>query len=168
MSILLGLTRQSLCDFLILAKKNTYASDALKTPSKCLLSKNYCFEWADFRYEDQYFGEITDVGEEIVWYQGIPIWGMGYRGGVHKSYQSETESAYQFLKQALRQPEVTFPIRGPRQIQNNIYRYVNQPNGNILDFTGKETIFRGDIEICYRRYVGGLIYGHSNADMIIT
>ncbi len=57
---------QDLISFLIEAKQNTYARQAEPAPSKCILSKNYLYLKDEFRYEDQYFGEYLDVGEEIV------------------------------------------------------------------------------------------------------
>lgn len=164
----LKLYRQELCDFLVLAKQNTFAKDVPKAESKCLLSKNYVFEVSGFRYEDQYFGEHIDVGQEIVWYQSIPVWGMGYRGGIRQEFMAERDEAFKFLRKALMTPESSFPIRGPKHFQNGSYLYNNLPEGSILNFTGRETISRGGIEICFRQYVGGLIYGKRNADMFVS
>lgn len=164
----LVLSLKELCFFLDIAKKSTYAKDAPRSASKSVLSKNYSFEKGNFRYEDQYFGEYVDVGEEIVWFKELPIWGMGYRGGIHRKFSSEKESTFNALRKALCMPESNFPIRGPRYIQLGKYHYYNYPTGNISSFTGHEIILRDSQEICYRHYVGGLIYGKHNLSMIVT
>jgi hypothetical protein len=163
------LSRQHFCDFLMLAKKNTFAdATAQRAQSKCLLSKNYIYEAGDFRYEDQYFGEYIDVGEEIVWYRDVPIWGMGYRGGIHSDFMDQRDEAFDFLREALKIPEPDFPVRGPKYFENDIYNYHNYPEGNIMGFMGQELICRGSTEICFRRYVGGVIYGKNNPNMVFV
>ncbi len=156
---------QSLCGFLVEAKQSTFAKDAPKVLSKCILSKNYVYERGDFRYEDQYFGEIVDLGEEVVWFKNIPVWGMGYRGGIYRSYLEFRRQTFNFLRSALMYPEVTLPIRGQRQYQQNEFTYFNRAKGDIISFTGEEIILRYATEIYSRNYVGGLIYGKRNADM---
>lgn len=157
-----------LVNFLILAKQNSYAGDGTRVPSKCLLSKNYLFELDGFRYEDQYFGEYVDVGEEIVWYQSVPIWGMGYRGGMKSEFDSEREETFKLLRQALMAPDPTFPVRGPSTLNSYQYYYTNFPQGDLLSFTGREIIRnKYEEEIYFRNYVGGIILGKNNPDMIV-
>ena len=91
---------KALCEFLIEAKKNSYAGEGARSPSKCILSKNYLYTKGDFRYEDQYFGEYLDVGEEIVWFKEIPVWGMGYRGGMFEEYRHLSEETFKVLRKA--------------------------------------------------------------------
>jgi hypothetical protein len=165
---LLTLSKHKLCQFLILAKQNTFAKNATRSPSKSLFSKNYIFEEDEFSYEDQYFGEYVDVGEEIVWFNGVPVWGMGYRGGVHAEFMAEREQAFSLLKKALLLPEKDFPVRGPQFLKDEGYSYHNYAKGNIFEFIGQEYIYRDKIEVCFRRYVGGLILGKNNKNMIIT
>lgn len=135
---------------------------------KNLLSKNYLYAVDDFRYEDQYYGEYLDVGQETVWYRGIPIWGMTYRGGIHKEYDIDKEEAFDFLKIALQNPEKHFPTRGPHWNIDGAYRYLNVPEGDILAFSGKEFVFKHEQEICFRSYLGGIIYDKFNRNMLIT
>ncbi len=55
--------------FLIQAKKNTYAGDgALSVPSRPG-SKDLVFQQGDYSYLDTYLGSIDFIGEEAVWHR---------------------------------------------------------------------------------------------------
>ena len=165
--ILETLNIKELCGFLINAKRNTFAKDAPREQSKSPLSKNYLYEKGDFRYEDQYFGELLDIGEEIVWYRGIPIWGMGYRGGMKKNHSNLAKQTFGILRDALMDPEPNFPVRGSQNLIDGDYEYINKSKGDITSFTGSELIKKNKQVIYFRDYVGGLIYGKNNQNMKI-
>ena len=152
------ISKYKLCNFLILAKKNTYAANAKKAKSKCILSKNYIFSNNDFRYEDQYFGKYLDVGNEIVWYKDIPVWGMGYRGGMIRKYVDLHEETFAFLRKALMSPPIDFPARGPCELVHNDLIYLNNYKGDILSFVGEEIILKNQTKVYFRNYIGGLIF----------
>lgn len=165
MVLITELPRQQLCDFIAEPKSATYAAAAARVASKSPQSKNYLFERAPFRYEDQYFGEIVDMGMETVWYQGIPVWGMVYRGGVQEEYTHLKPALFSFLKEALRHPVANFPTRGPEEYRRGKLVYLNRPEGDMSAFHGSETILMDGEPACYRRYVGGLILGQHNPKM---
>jgi len=54
------------------------------------------------------------TGQEIVYYSGVPIWGMSYAGGVSQGIlDKEMKNVYAFLGQALREIPIEAPFRGP-------------------------------------------------------
>lgn len=159
---------QELCEFLIESKRETFAKDGPRISSKSPLSKNYLHERGDFRYEDQYFGEFLDVGEEIVWFRGIPVWGMGYRGGMLEGHENLASKTFTLLKKALMSPDPTFPIRGPQRLVEGEFEYKNSPLGDITSFTGSEEIKLDGQPIYFRNYIGGLIFGKYNKEMKIN
>ncbi|AOI71446.1 MULTISPECIES: DUF5680 domain-containing protein [Burkholderia cepacia complex] len=159
------LSMRALCSFLVEAKRHTFAADARRMPSKSPASKNYQFECGSFRYEDQYFGEIVDVGMETVWYDEVPVWGMTYRGGVYQEYVDIKHELFAFLREALRNPPLAFPTRGPENHQRGALTYANHTEGDISAFHGRETVQMDGVFVCYRRYVGGLIFGKRNPGM---
>lgn len=162
------LSKSSLCEFLILAKNNSsYACQGERAASKCILSKNYLYTNENYRYEDQYFGELLDIGEEIVWYQEIPIWGMGYRGGMLEPYRAIGGETFEVLRKALLKLPKDFPVRGPADFKDGSFHYINEYKGDILSFTGNEYILKDDTKIYERNYLGGLIYGKHNPEMRI-
>jgi hypothetical protein len=156
-----------LIEFLQRAKITTFASDGQRSPSLRPYSKNYTFDDPPFHYEDQYFGEYVDVGQEIVWYQGIPIWGMGYRGGTHAWAYPHHLAIFEFLREALRQPDPVMPIRGPTTLFRDPYFYTCLLSGSLLAFTGSETVYWEGRPAAFRTLVGGLIRGKHNTDMLI-
>lgn len=154
--------------FLIRAKRRTYAGQGRRDPSLRPYSKNYSYKDGAFRYEDQYFGEYIDVGEELVWYHGIPLWGMGYRGGIHRKHLARHREALAFLRRALRRPDPVLPVRGPRYLRRGAYIYTNAVQGDIRAFTGREDIYWCDEPICFRDYVGGIIWGKRAPDLQVA
>lgn len=156
--------------FLINAKRNSYAGQAERAPSKCILSKNYLYIEADYRYEDQYFGEYVDVGKEIVWFKEIPMWGMGYRGGMIDRYRLDVDmrgETFQVLRTALKEPPLDFPVRGPMEYQKGSFRYANEFTGDLTEFIGYEQITYNDRLVYKRHYLGGLIYGKKNPEILV-
>lgn len=147
-----------LSSFLKEANKNTYANkDALKAESSRLGSEDYHFKKDGLIYHDTYFGTRYFIGEEIIYRNNRPVWGMNYQGYVLSSTVEEKE-LYEFLKEALMQEySEIIPVRGPRRYTNREWGYVNMPIGELSRFTGTEEIYRRD-ELLYRAYYhGGLI-----------
>ena len=66
--------------FLIKAKQNTYAGEGALTRSSRPGSKDLTFQEGSFLYLDTYLGDIDFIGEEAVWFEGKPVWGMNYVG----------------------------------------------------------------------------------------
>ena len=110
--------------FLLKAKLHGYAGgDRLKIRSSDF-SKKYLYEEDEFSYEDRYFGEFVDMGQEIVRYKGIPVWGMSYRGGIFSLYDDNKQKVFNFLRLALNEVDNQLPIRGPTLYQNGTYTYL--------------------------------------------
>jgi len=163
----MNLKVSELIDFLRRAKITTFASDGQRSPSLRPYSKNYSFDDPPFHYEDQYFGEYVDVGQEIVWFNGIPVWGMGYRGGTHAWAYPNHVAIFEFLREALREPDPVIPIRGPTTLFRDPFFYTCLLNGSLLAFTGTETVYWNGKPAAFRSLVGGIIRGKHSVDMRI-
>ena len=162
------LSLAELLAFLSRAKVNTFASDTKRSsPIRPPHSKNYVFDDPPFRYEDQYFGEFVDVGEEVVWYKGVPLWGMGYRGGIHPWAFDRRDETFDFLREALRRPEPDCPIRGPLVYSRGEFAYTVSIVGSVLSFTARETVTHGGTVVAFRDLLGGLIRGRLNSELEI-
>ena len=149
---------KELAAFLDEANKNSYASkDAPKASSSRLKSEDYHFEKDNLIYHDTYFGERDFIGEEVIYKDGVPVWGMNYYGYVLEQSQSEKE-VYDFLRKALIQEyDDVIPVRGAKNYKEGGWEYHNAPDGTLKRFTGVETIYR-DSKLVYRAdYHGGLI-----------
>lgn len=76
----------NLTDFLIKAKKQTYANEKIeKVNASRLGSNDYEYEeiinGKRMKYHDTYFGGTKFMGEEVVYLaENLPEWGMNYYG----------------------------------------------------------------------------------------
>lgn len=149
-----------LSDFLIEAKKQTYANDKIeKASSTRLNSKDYEYKKGNMVYHDTYFGGTKFIGEEIVYIDNETYWGMNYYGvTVDKTYGEEAMD--NALRPALMMVGVdknVIPVRGPSEYINKGYRYTFNVQGDIEYFDGIETIYKDNVKIYELRCSGGLI-----------
>ena len=154
----------SLEKFLILAKKNTYANENIKKqPSSRLKSNDYEFsqitDGDNYLYHDTYFGGENFIGEEVVYKNEQPIWGMNYYGNTIDKNLSE-EAMDNALRPALMlvgNDNSVLPVRGPKSFTNKNYKYSFESKGTIENFSGTEKIFKNDNLIFVLHCHGGLI-----------
>ena len=155
---------KKLLDFLITAKKNTYANgNALKVNSSRLGSKDYHYEekFGDKRisYHDTYFGGEKFIGCEVVYIDDKPIWAMNYNGYSVVEYLSE-EAMDNALRPALMQvgtDKCVLPLRGPSKFVNGEFKYTFEQFGTMENFTGLERIYKNDVLIYELHCSGGVI-----------
>lgn len=151
----------SLEDFLILAKKSTYAdadSDS-KSHSSRVGSKDYEYKFNGMTYHDTYFGGTNFMGEEVVYNdENIPIWGMNYYGVTLDDNLSE-EAMDKALRPALSQvgSDNVIPVRGPKEFVNGDYKYTFEVIGNLDYFEGEEIISKNNEEVYVLKCHGGMI-----------
>ena len=160
-----GLEIDNYINFLIEAKKNTYANgNMLKTTSLRQGSNDYHFESkiGDKKaiYHDTYFGGKKFIGEEVVYLDSEePFWGMNYYG--YSLNDDEYEKAIaNALRPALMQVGIdkkVLPLRGPSKFVNGDYIYTFECNGTMDNFVGVEKIYKNN-ELIYELYChGGII-----------
>lgn len=152
------ITLQELAGFLEEANRNTYANkDAAKSASTRLESDDYHFEKDDLIYHDTYFGARDFIGEEVVYKDSEPVWGMNYYGYILAEFTNEKE-LYGFLRQALMQESSDIiPVRGPKSHQNGDWEYNNSADGELDRFTGVEEIYKAGVLVYRANYHGGFI-----------
>lgn len=139
-------------DFLITAKKSTYAGKGAETTPSRVKSHDLVYSEDDFMYYDTYLGGEKFAGEEALWISGQPYWAMNYMGRVTGEGFSGD-----FLKEALLHVPQEMPFRGPSEYINGDYSYHCTVSGEFEWFQGKEIIcYKGnEIYVCY--FHGGLI-----------
>src|SRR3989344_2033671 len=143
---------KQLAEFLNEANKNTYANkDAAKVSATRLKSEDYHFEKDDLIYHDTYFGSRDFIGEEVVYKNNGPVWGMNYYGHI-LSDQTDHKEVYGFLREALMQEySDIIPVRGPKSFQKGDWGYNNSVEGEIDRFVGIEEICRAGA-LVYKAY----------------
>lgn len=153
--------KKELYDFLIEAKKQTYANENVKkvTPSR-KGSHDYHYENNGMIYHDTYFGGTKFMGEEVVYLsEDTPIWGMNYYGVTIDESLSE-EAMDKALRPALMmvgEDINVIPVRGPRNYQNGEYEYNFSVTGDLDNFEGCETIHKGKTKVYELKCQGGII-----------
>lgn len=141
-----------LAEFLVQAKKNTYASGNNYTDASRTKSKDLLYTADNYRYLDSYFGTSDFSGEEIVYHEEVPVWSMNYVGRVlDERFNPEV------LKQALQHVDESMPYRGPRIFVMNEYTYICDYNGDIDWFTGEEKIVYKQKVVYELRFHGGKV-----------
>ena len=156
--------KKSILDFLIQAKKNTYANgNALKVIPSRLGSKDYHYEDKigdkKVSYHDTYFGGEKFIGCEVVYIDDKPIWAMNYNGYSVVENLSE-EAMDNALRPALMQVGVdnsVLPVRGPSKFVNGEYKYTFEQSGTMENFIGLERIYKNDVLIYELHCSGGII-----------
>jgi hypothetical protein len=156
-----NINEQELKEFLIEAKRQTYANaDVKKVASLRPSSEDYHYEKGEYIYHDTYFGGEKFLGEEVVYIGGgRPKWGMNYYGFTLDEDLTE-EAIDNGLRPALMkvgEDTSVLPLRGPRKFVNGDWKYTFTVEGDLLNFHGVEEILRNG-EVIYRLYChGGLI-----------
>lgn len=157
------LKEQELLDlqnFLIEAKKETYANGTVeKAKSTRRGSSDYEYKKDKYSYHDTYFGGTDFQGQEVVYQQDdTPIWGMIYYGRTLDESLSE-EAMDNALRPALMQvgEDDTIPVRGPKEFENQGYKYTFKVTGDLTNFEGEETIEKEGKEIYTLKCHGGMI-----------
>ena len=153
---------ENIKQFLIEAKKNTYAnSKVLKTQSSRLGSEDYHYDGfvngKKASYHDTYFGGERFIGEEIVYLEDKPVWGMNYYGYALVA-QFYEDAIKKVLRPALLNVErSSLPLRGPNRFQTKDYIYTFESSGTLENFSGIEKIFKNNQLIYELRCSGGKI-----------
>ena len=149
---------ESLKSFLCEARRNTYAASVTPVDSPRLLgSVQMEFEKGIYFYRDIFFnGPKKFIGQEIVYQNSKPVWGMNYMGG---AVQGATFGKMEtnFLKEALFRLAEKCRMGGICEYEKREYKYQDRGQGDILDFLGEEKIFTGGKSIYKLNYQGGLI-----------
>ncbi len=143
-------------NFLITAKQNTYAAQGPITKSSRSGSIDLAYSQDPFRYLDSYLGGFHFIGEEVVWYQEKPIWGMNYYG--HMLVEKSPTEFSNFLKKALLQVPQEMPYRGPEEFVSGDFCYSCSVEGSIDCFRGKEFVFYMGQKIYQLYFHGGEVH----------
>lgn len=141
-----------LINFLLAAKKATYAGKGPERSPSRPASHDLAFECGNLKYIDTYLGAEGFAGEEALWKDDKPLWAMNYAGRVIGDGFSGD-----FLKEALLQVTTELPFRGPELYTSGHFTYVCRVDGDFSWFSGAEEIRAGETKIYECLFHGGLI-----------
>lgn len=141
--------------FIASAKKAAYAGGGrTATPSRPG-AVDLPYQEGEFTYLDTYLGGYAFIGQEAVWRNGAPVWGMNYYGSMTIPHIPEGFS--HFLKSALLRVPAEAPFRGPAFFQEGAFAYTCSWMGALDLFDGRETIYLEKQPIYALSFHGGLI-----------
>lgn len=142
-------------EFLLRAKKSTYAAGMALAGSSRPGSHDLSFSQPPYLYIDTYLGGFHFIGEEAVWQSGRNIWGMNYYG---RMLDAEIPAGFsQFLKTALMLVPAAAPFRGPTEFIGSGFQYLCAHTGDLCCFSGREEIRNGNKTIYELFFHGGEI-----------
>ncbi|WP_379132216.1 DUF5680 domain-containing protein [Paenibacillus sp. sgz500958] len=145
-------TAVSEIDFLIEAKRATYAGKGPEFMSSRPSSHDLVYSKGNLKYIDTYLGSEQFAGEEALWENDLPSWAMNYAGRVlAEGFNGD------FLKEALYQVPQDKPFRGPAFYENGAYTYACTVDGDFSWFSGYEEIWLNGSRIYECRFHGGRI-----------
>jgi hypothetical protein len=144
---------ESLKEFITEARANTYAANNSPADNPRLLgSVQLDFQKGNLFYRDVYFsGNKRFIGQEIIYQDSKPVWGMNYIGDEIGKLETS------FLKDSL------FRLAGKCRLGQNCefekreFKYEDLGQGSLDDFFGQEKIFVSGKSIYKLDYKGGLI-----------
>jgi hypothetical protein len=144
---------ETLKEFISEARANTFAAANNPDDNPRLLgSEQQEFQKGEFFYRDIYFsGNKNFIGQEIVYLNSKPVWGMNYLG--NQIGKQETS----FLQSALLKLSAKCRFGENCEFEKREYKYEDFGQGNLDGFFGQEKIFVSNKEIYKLDYRGGLI-----------
>jgi hypothetical protein len=144
-------------EFLIEAKRRTYASGRPPSGSCRKASKDLGYSRGAFDYLDSYFGAKDFIGEELVYRDSLPIWGMNYFGLSLADADGGDIGMGEMLHAALMEPPLEAPFRGPGSMTRGNCEYRCSWQGELGAFWGEEEILREGRRIYFLRFHGGAL-----------
>jgi len=144
---------ENLKDFLIEARRNTYASNNSPVDNPRLLGSTQLeFQKGDYSYRDVYFlGNKRIIGQEIVYQEATPVWGMNYSGSIIGKLETV------FLKESLFKLSEKCRLGESCEYERRELKYQDNGSGALELFSGEEKIYSGTKNIYKLNYQGGLI-----------
>lgn len=145
-------------EFLKEANLATYANE--KAPKVSPLrpgSSDYHFEKGDLAYHDTYFGGTKFIGEEIVYKNGKPAWGMNYYGFTLRADINESLFDSVLRPALMSGSGDNIPVRGPKEFINGEWKYTFNAEGSLANFTGIEEISKNGEVMCRLHCHGGFV-----------
>jgi len=139
-------------DFLIRAKKETYAGKGAEIAPSRPGSHDLQHVEGSLKYIDTYLGGELFAGEEALWEDDVPFWAMNYIGRVTGEGFSGD-----FHKEALLLVSEDMPYRGPAFYENGDYTFRCSVQGDFDWFTGYEEVLYKGKKVYECNFHGGAI-----------
>ncbi len=148
---------EELTRFIVRAKAACYAEGGGETISSRTGSHDLFFKDGLYAYLDSYFGASDFIGQEVVYYQEIPVWAMNYYGRILEPEKISGEQTGTIIKQSLSKLYQESRFLGGFEFVVADCTYIDTNRGDVSSFTGQEWILRDAVKVYELDYHGGLI-----------
>lgn len=143
--------------FIVRAKHRTYVGDSQTLLAYRPGSHDLQHHEGRWTYHDSYFGGKDFLGQEIVYYDGAPVWGMNYYGRILEPALITPAEAGQMIKRSLSAMYGEGRFLGGWRYAAGELHYQDHSEGDVSAFEGFEIIRRGEKTVYRLVYHGGLI-----------
>jgi hypothetical protein len=114
------------------------------------------YERGEWKMVDNYVGGEPYAGMTKIFFQDKVVWSMVYYGLVDKKVDGFKE-VYGFLMKSLLKMPADYPYRGPSEFIEGEWKYNNEWNGEVEQFSGQEKIYLNNEMIFWTKYIGGVV-----------
>ena len=143
--------------FIVRAKAATYVGGGVRSLSYKPGSHDLQFHEGAFSYLDSYFGGSDFLGQEVVYYDGKPVWAMNYYGRIVEPSLITAEEAGRIIQESLSRMYEEDRFLGGFEHETENGTYFDTSEGGMASFSGTEWIAREGVRVYELVYHGGLI-----------
>jgi hypothetical protein len=143
--------------FIVKAKAATYVGKGPRSLPYRPGSHDIQFQDGAFAYLDSYFGGSDFIGQEVVYFEGRPVWAMNYYGRILEPSRISAAEGGQIIQESLSAMYQEGRFLGGFQHVAALGTYVDTSDGAVESFTGREWITRDGVKVYELVYHGGLI-----------
>jgi hypothetical protein len=148
---------KQLNEFIVRAKAATYIGDGEQTKSSRPESRDLAYQEGPFSYLDSYFGAVDFIGEEVVYFEGQPVWAMNYYGRIIQPEKITGAEVGKILKTSLSEMYKEGRFLGGFEYTVDDFIYWDTSQGGMESFSGREWITRDNQVVYELLYHGGMI-----------
>jgi hypothetical protein len=143
--------------FIVRAKAATYVGGGAKSLSYRPGSHDLQFHEGAFSYLDSYFGGTDFLGQEVVYFEGKPVWAMNYYGRLLEPSLITAGEVGRIIQESLSEMYKQGRFLGGFTHSAGHNTYFDSSEGDVASFTGREWITHKNVKVYELVYHGGLI-----------
>lgn len=143
--------------FIVQAKAASYVGGGAKSLAYRPGSHDLQFHQGAFSYLDSYFGGTDFLGQEVVYFEGRPVWVMNYYGRVLEPELIRAAETGQIIQESLSKMYREGRFLGGFQHSALDSTYTDTNEGDVSSFRGHEWIVRESVKVYELFYHGGLV-----------
>ena len=151
------LDKNELKAFIVRAKADCYVGGGQKSLAYRPFSHDLQFHEGTFAYLDSYFGGTDFIGQEVVYFDGKPVWAMNYYGKILDPGRIDGQTTGRIIMESLSKLYQEGRFLGGFEYGTPLGTYFDTNEGDVSSFRGLEWITVQDQKVYELVYHGGLV-----------